>query len=133
MNSLFEIYNSKHYKFISEKMYIVGGYTTFVATIKNYDFSGIHQFCMTAEDIKSILDDLTRIGEKLSGNTKITDTESTSFILIDMDKTEIASPKVKVSGELGMCFGDNFFKFEMNLDQTIIKLLFDCLNEFIIQ
>lgn len=126
MQKIIEIYHNENYDLSLRKDIEVGGYTTFTVIVKTHEFSGAHPFCMTNEDIKSVLLDLKEADKTLSGEIKLTDNESESFILFS-----ISNSKVAVNGELGFCSGDNFLKFVQRLDQTVIRSLYNCLCEFL--
>jgi hypothetical protein len=129
MNIPIEIYCSENYAFSLKKEFSDDCCMRIRAFIKMPDFSGAYSFLFSKEDILSAINNLNEVYKSLSGEIKLTDcVASNAYILIEASNT-----KVIIKGQLGSNSEKNFLVFEQKFDQTIIKLLYDCLNKFLNQ
>ncbi len=121
MNEVNEVFinNVCYLKF--RKECTVQGYTTFTIYAKSDEYCGAHPFCMSNQEIMTVLDALRNADDKLYGQIKLADNDSESFLLINVERQSVI-----VEGQIGICFGDNFLRFKQRLDQTVLRLLYDC-------
>ena len=80
------------------------------------DFSGKFAFCMEESDLNDYVNSLEELDRAEQGGFRFSDMDSDSFILFE--KTKLGH--MKISGQLGMAFRNNYLVFEMDADQTVI-------------
>ena len=123
-----EIYNSGNIKINIDSPFFKDEYVNFLLKIKAYQFCGEHNFCININDLKELISKLHRLYNDMRGEVKLTDYDSESFICLQI----IGNSDVCLVGQLGSELEDNMWIFKHNVDQTIIKLLLNCFNEFVI-
>jgi len=90
--------------------------------IESYNFSGTHIFCLREDQLEDILVQLNQMISFLSGSCRIPDNDSDSYVILDFEKNSL-----KISGQLGGSYSDNFMCFTFLADQTAAQLLADAL------
>ena len=92
---------------------------TLLVQVKVKDFSGQFCYCIEDENLADYVQYLKQLDELEQGEFKFADMDSDSFI--HFEKTKVGH--IKISGQLGMTFRNNYLIFEMNADQTVITNL----------
>ncbi|MBE6563832.1 MAG: hypothetical protein E7655_00955 [Ruminococcaceae bacterium] len=90
--------------------------------VKN--FSGQYVYCIGECNLKGYIQSLQEFDKAESGTYQFYDMDSDSYI--DFEKTEYGH--MKISGQLGCTFGNNYLMFEMEADQTVITALIERLK-----
>jgi hypothetical protein len=97
----------------------------------NSQYSGYDYFYLTTEEIKSIIETLKKMHQTLKGRCKIKNMElySKSFFKLDM----VDHGHVSITGQFGSIKDDDYLKFKIYADQTIIprliQILIDMMRE----
>jgi len=94
--------------------------------VKSYGFSGVQNFCIRKDNLQERIKELIMMSDSLSGECKIEDTDSDSYIYLLFEGRGL-----KVTGQLGGSYNDNFIKFSFLADQTLAQLFAASLREFI--
>lgn len=123
-----EIYCSENYTFSLQKEFSDDCCMRIRAFIKMPDFSGAYSFLFSKEDVLTAIKDLDEAYKSLSGQIILTDCVASNAYM----QIEISNSKVVIKGQFGSSSENNYLIFEQKFDQTIIKLLYDCLNEFLV-
>lgn len=97
--------------------YIVQNYVTFTVTVNSGNFSGESNFCVSSEKIKEFVNQMKKVHENLCGKCVLNDTESDDYVIFDYLKFG----KVKVNGQVGGSFNDQFLRFSFVTDQTFVN------------
>lgn len=118
------IYDSSKNKLSVEKLYEVGGYNTYCIYVKSNKFEGECNFCVSANNIKKIVDQLGKMNRELYGELCFKDCESDAYINILFKGLN----KLIVKGQIGGSYEKHFLKFEFEADQTILKELKDAVK-----
>ena len=87
--------------------------------IKVKDFSGQFAYCIEDNNLKDYISSLEELDKLEQGEFRFSDMDSDSFIYFE--KTKYGH--IKISGQLGMTFRNNYLMFEMDADQTVITNL----------
>lgn len=116
------LYKSKYAELHLEHLYTVEENITFSITVKSYEFYGKYNFCMHISKIYEYIERLNFMNQSFSGECKIMDSDSNSFICLMFEEQVL-----KVTGQLGGSYEDNFMKFSFLTDQTLIKLFIEAL------
>ena len=106
-------------------LYDVDNYFTFNIKIKSGEFSGISNFCIFNKDIIVYIKLLSTMSNELKGACKITDSDSDSYITIEMQKFG----HICISGQIGGSHEDHSVKFKYISDQTILDNLINTFKE----
>lgn len=104
-------------------LYRIEGYSTYKVNVKNGNFSGETNFCVSEKQLKKFKNKLVDIGKSLNGECELNDFESDSklsFKCLDYGH-------VLISGQIGDSQDDNFLIFRYEGDQTIFNYLIDVL------
>jgi hypothetical protein len=94
-------------------------------------FSGNDDFYLTTEKINSVVETLTMMHQDLQGKCEIKnmDSDSDAYFTIEMEKYGHLS----IIGQLGSTWQDEYMKFRVDSDQTIlprlVQILTDMVNE----
>ena len=83
------------------------------------DFSGQFAYCIEDSNLKDYISSLEELDKSEQGEFRFSDMDSDSFIYFE--KTKFGH--MKISGQLGMTFRNNYLMFEMDADQTVITNL----------
>ncbi len=110
------IINLEEKGFILKHLYTVEDYLTFNIKVKSGEFSGASNFCLLNKDILSIIDKLSNMKKDLKGHCELKDSDSDSYILIQMEK----HGHLFISGQVGGSHEDHVMKFKYMADQTIL-------------
>ena len=97
---------------------------TLLVQVKVKDFSGQFCYCIEDENLADYVQYLKQLDESEQGEFKFDDMDSDSFI--HFEKTKVGH--IKISGQLGMTFRNNYLIFEMDADQTVITNLIERLK-----
>lgn len=120
INNIIELAtNSKTERLSFATRYLVDINFTFDLTVISKNFSGMSHFCIRVDQIKQLCTDLSSIHLTLSGNTKLEDNDSDSFIEFNAEK----NGHLLVSGQVGGSHEDHFVRFKFYTDQTCIPAL----------
>ena len=92
--------------------------------VKVKDFSGQFCYCIEDENLVDYVKHLKQLDESEQGEFKFSDMDSDSFIYFEKSKYG----HMKISGQLGMKFRNNYLVFEMDTDQTVIANLIERLK-----
>ena len=87
--------------------------------VKVKDFSGQFAYCIEDSNLKDYISSLEELDKSEQGEFRFSDMDSDSFIYFE--KTKYGH--MKISGQLGFTFRNNYLMFEMNADQTVITNL----------
>ena len=87
--------------------------------VKVKDFSGQFAYCIEDSNLKDYISSLEELDKSEQGEFRFSDMDSDSFICFE--KTKLGH--MKISGQLGMTFRNNYLTFEMDADQTVITNL----------
>lgn len=123
MDSLFE---SKYGKLSCEYLYTVEINAIILFDVKSYGFVGSHEFCIRNDQVNDYILILKKMDSNLAGECKICDEDSDSFLSLIFKEKQL-----KISGQFGGSYEENFLRFSFMVDQTIIgkfiKALLNCL------
>lgn len=108
------IIDSEDKMLIIEYLYTVENYSTFNVKVKSGEFSGSTHFCISIESLVKIEQILSEMYNQLKGLCEISDLDSDSAIIIEMDK----HGHMYVSGQIGGSHEEHFMKFKYIADQT---------------
>ena len=97
-------------------LYAVDNYLTFKTKVKSDEFSGVSNFCISKEEIASIINTLSIMHSELKGICKIQDYDSDAFLYIEVQKLG----HVLISGQIGGSHQEHFMKFKIKTDQTVL-------------
>jgi hypothetical protein len=86
--------------------------------VKTHGFAGHSEFCIQKKEIEDYIIKLRVLDNELKGLVTILDNDSDSSISFEFE-----GKKLKIYGQLGGSYNNNFIKFDFSADQTIIKLL----------
>ncbi|WP_421617423.1 WapI family immunity protein [Brevibacillus sp. TJ4] len=100
-----------------EHLYTVEGYLTLAISIKSGEFMGKSNFCISEEHLSTFIQSLKEMGARLSGDSKIVDYDSDSYIIIEVNKLG----HVIISGQVGGSHEEHSMKFKFTTDQTILE------------
>ena len=92
--------------------------------VKVKDFSGQFAYCIEDDNLKDYISSLIELDSKEQGEFKFSDMDSDSFVCFEKSKYG----HMKISGQLGMTFRNNYLVFEMNADRTVITNLIERLK-----
>jgi len=87
--------------------------------VKVKDFSGQFVYCIEENNLNDYIQSLEQLDKSEQGEFRFSDMDSDSFIYFE--KTKLGH--MKISGQLGMKFRNNYLIFEMDADQTVITNL----------
>ena len=87
--------------------------------VKVNDFSGQFAYCIEDENLADYVQYLKQLDKSEQGEFRFSDMDSDSFVYFE--KTKFGH--MKISGQLGFTFRNNYLMFEMNADQTVITNL----------
>ena len=118
------LYKSKYGEFHMEYIYSMDESAAFQVFIRSYGFTGLHEFCMRNEQIRDIILTLKLLSESFDGLCKLGDIDSNAYICLEFENRSL-----KVYGQLGGDYEENYMKFSFLADQTLIKLLMNKLSE----
>jgi len=117
------LYQSTYAELHIEHLYTVEINATFSVFVKSYGFTGEYNFCMQKEQMMNTISNLKELYDSLFGSCRLIDADSDSHICIEFENKNL-----KISGQLGGSYEDNFMKFSFLADQTLIKLLMNTLS-----
>ena len=126
MGKLFDIFDNGYCSFKVEAESADEDCVVFTILVKNHDYSGAHLFVVDKDSFQSNLDGLNKMNKTLTGEVKIEDAASDAYLLIEMNNSDLF-----VKGQFGSISEDNFLIFKQKLDQTIIRLLYNCFSELL--
>ena len=92
--------------------------------VKVKDFSGQFTYCIEDDNLIDCIKSLEQLDKVQQGDFKFSDMDSDSFLYFE--KTKFGH--LKISGQLGMSFRNNYLVFEMDADQTVISNLIERLK-----
>lgn len=104
-------------KLIMEYLYTAEDYFTFNIKVQSGEFAGSSHFCISKENILSIVEVLSKMYETLSGCCKINDNDSDAHINLEMDKLG----HIHVTGQIGGSHEEHSMKFKYGTDQTVLR------------
>ncbi len=113
------IFNSNNKELAIEYLYTVENYFTFNIRVKSGEFSGSSSFCISKENIMSVIATLTKLYNELKGLCEINDYDSDAYIKIEM----LNLGHVCIYGQIGGSHEDHSLKFKYIVDQTILPNL----------
>lgn len=116
-NTFLMILNLKMDNIEFEYLYSVEKYTTFNVTVKSGNFSGRSGFCVSEAALQESVESLNAIYERLSGAYTLTDYDSDDYILFEFQHLG----HLVIAGQLGGSYSEQFLKFKMNSDQTLLQ------------
>lgn len=87
--------------------------------VKVKDFSGQFAYCIDDDNLADYTQSLEQLDKIEQGELRFSDMDSDSFVYFE--KTKFGH--IKISGQLGMKFRNNYLIFEMEADQTVITNL----------
>lgn len=125
---MFEIYNNENIEINIHSPFIVEGYINFIFKIKLYNFYGEHSFCISIHNLKKIIEQLSTLYNQMTGDIKLSDYDSESFICLKIEDNKMIS----INGQLGSEWEDNLWVFRHEVDQTIIQSLITNFNNMIL-
>ena len=100
---------------------------SFSTMVKSYGFSGTHNFCIRKDNLQERVNELKKMSNSLVGICKIEDADSDAHIHLLFEGRNL-----KITGQLGGSYEDNFMKFSFLADQTVTELFADVLRGFVI-
>lgn len=100
-----------------EHLYTVEGYSTFRVVVVSGQFSGTSNFCVSNEKLSLVINNLTKIYEEFKGTCEMQDFDSDGFITFEI--TSIGH--VIIKGQIGGSHEDQYLRFNMRTDQTILS------------
>lgn len=103
-------------KILIEHLYTVEDYLTFNISVKSGVFEGASHFCIPKTKIIHIISELNHMHEELKGKIEMKDTDSDSFIAIQMKQFG----HICIWGQIGGSYESNYMKFSYDTDQTIL-------------
>lgn len=127
MNEGTVIIDSEGKKLVIEHLYTVEGYFTFNIKVKSGEFAGASNFCISKENILSVIEALSKMHEQLTGYCEISDSDSDAHITIEMDKLGHMS----MTGQIGGSHEEHYMKFKYITDQTVLINLIQMLKAFL--
>ncbi|MHB1453779.1 MAG: WapI family immunity protein, partial [Saccharofermentanales bacterium] len=104
--------------------FTVEGYITFLIQVKSGSFSGESSFCISAEILKNSIFVLEEIYNLLTGSCTINDYDSDDFITFEMQK----NGHMIVRGQVGGSHNSQYLIYELQSDQTLLKVAINELN-----
>ena len=107
-----------------EHLYNVEGYATFNIKVQSGNFLGESHFCVSKQNLNSFIDELLVMNGKLVGSGKIDDNDSDAYVKLEMQKLG----KLIIWGQLGGSYEDQFLKFKLDSDQTILNYIIKSLR-----
>ncbi len=102
-------------------------YLNFLLSIETERLIGKQEFYLNIDYVIQLVKKINEIYEVKSGEILLNDSNSESFILVSMNGYET----VKLRGRIGNVFDCVNMSFDVNVDQTILKLLKNILAESI--
>ena len=120
------VWHSENAYIFLEMLYEVDKYYTFCIKIKNFEFTGERNFCINQIELEKFLKQLEKIYNEMSGCVEFRDIESDSFLAF-----EFKGDQVKVNGQLGGSWEENYLVFSFFVDQTILKRMMEIFVEFV--
>lgn len=112
-------------KFLTvEHLYTIEKYLTMQINIRSGEFSGASNFCMPSEKLLSIIQELRKMNNTLSGRCSLNDYDSDAHINFEMGELG----HLRVSGQIGGSHESHFMKFKYVIDQTILQNLIKTLE-----
>ena len=111
-----------------EHLYSVEGYSTMCIYVKSGGFSGWTHFCISNENVNSIINLLSIMNKDLKGCCHISDSDSDSCIILEMEKYG----HVLISGQIGGSHEAHIMKFKFATDQTILTGLIQMLKKVLV-
>ena len=90
-----------------------------IVQVKVKDFSGQFVYCIEENNLNNYIQSLEQLDKSEQGEFRFSDMDSDSFIYFE--KTKLGH--MKISGQLGIKFRNNYLIFEMDADQTVITNL----------
>ena len=87
--------------------------------VKVKDFSGQFAYCIEDNNLKDYISSLEELDELEKGEFRFSDMDSDSYVYFE--KTMYGH--MKISGQLGFTFRNNYLMFDMEADQTVITNL----------
>jgi hypothetical protein len=124
MNEGTVIIDSEGKKLVIEHLYTVEGYFTFNIKVKSGEFAGASNFCISKENILSVIEALSKMHEQLTGYCEISDSDSDAHITIEMDKLG----HMRMTGQIGGSHEEHYMKFKYITDQTVLINLIQMLK-----
>jgi hypothetical protein len=106
-------------KLIIEHLYTVEDYFTFNIKVQSGEFIGASHFCISKENILSIVEVLSKMYETLSGCCEINDNDSDAHINLEIDKLG----HIHMTGQIGGSHEEHSMKFKYSTDQTALSAL----------
>ena len=118
------LYQSKYGELHIEYLYTVETNVTFFVFVRSYGFTGEYNFCIHHEQIRDSILSLKLLDNSFEGLCNLADIDSNAYICLEFENKEL-----KVYGQLGGDYEENYMKFGFLADQTLVKLLMDKLSE----
>lgn len=87
--------------------------------VKVKDFSGQFAYCIEDNNLKDYISSLEELNKLEKGEFRFSDMDSDSYVYFE--KTMYGH--MKISGQLGFTFRNNYLMFDMEADQTVITNL----------
>lgn len=116
MNEGVVIIDSEGKKLVIEHLHTVEGYFTFNIKVKSGEFAGASNFCISKENILSVIEVLSKMHEQLTGYCKISDSDSDAHIIIEMGKLG----HMCMTGQIGGSHEEHYMNFKYITDQTVL-------------
>lgn len=112
------LFKSEHAQLKMEHLYNVEINATFSISVDSYGFCGSYNFCIHDNDMTRILLELQELNDRNRKLCRISDCDSDAYLCL-----EIKCKNIKVSGQLGGSYEDNFIKFGFSADFSLIASL----------
>lgn len=127
MNEDTVIIDCEDKKLIIEHLYTVEDYFTINIKVKSGEFAGASNFCISKENILSVIEVLSNMHKQLTGYCEVRDSDSDAHITIEMDKLGHMS----MIGQIGGSHEEHYMKFKYITDQTVLINLIHILKAFL--
>ena len=108
-----------------EPAYTVDRYITFSVRVVSDGFSGVTNFCLLDNTLQYTIETLMQCCSSLSGTCSIRDCDSDDYINVEMLKLG----KMRVCGQVGGSYNNQFLRFEFLSDQTVLKQMINELKK----
>ena len=121
------IFQGEQTNFSIDYVWQIDKYYTIRVFVKSKEFQGAHDFCISIDELNDIRSKLSTIESSLEGTVIINDYDSDSFVKINCN----LDTKVELSGQLGASYDNNYMKFLIKADQTIVTTMISCIIDLL--